>query len=98
MLADPCFTALFDTLRKSPSDPRGTPSPAESFWNTKLPGFTSLEITIGVCFASTRHGFTPDAATVGGAGRTGDCTTPLVGPPDDATPFSAVFAPILFNP
>jgi hypothetical protein len=31
MLADPCFTTSFEILFRLPSDPLGTPNPAESF-------------------------------------------------------------------
>ena len=56
---------------KLPSDPRGTPNPAEFFWNTKFPGLSSLEKTIGVLFASTSEP-APKAGACGDAARTGE--------------------------
>jgi hypothetical protein len=77
MLTDPCRTASFETLFKFPSDPLGTPSPAESFWKTKFPDLSACENTIGDLFASTSDfAAAPVAAGAAGrsAGRSGECT------------------------
>src|ERR1700733_3578270 len=100
MLAEPCLATLFETPRKSPSDPRGTPSPAEFFSNTKSPGVLSRDIAIGVWFASTIEGELFPGTSAGAAGRVGARTTPFAAAveakpvPVGAKPLPA----ILFNP
>jgi hypothetical protein len=104
MLADPRFPTSFEILFKFPSDPRGTPSPAESFWKTKFPGVLSLENTTGLAFDNTSDGLAVPATGADGAGgRSGLCTPPFVtGPvPAPAIPVPVGANPpavILFNP
>lgn len=99
MLADPCFATLFDTSFKSPSEPRGTPSPAEFFWNTKFPGCVSFDIAIGAWFASTIEGEDCPATRAGPTGRVGACNTPIAAVVEATLPVGAnPVAAILFNP
>jgi hypothetical protein len=101
MFADPCRPTSFEILFRFPSDPRGTPSPAESFWNTKFPGVLSRENTIGFAFDSTSEGLAAPATGAGGAaGRSGECI-PLFVTPVMPVPLPAGANPppaILFNP
>ena len=100
IIAAPCFATLFETSFKSPSDPRGTPSPAEFFSNTKFPGPLCLDIAIGAWFASTIEGVDCPATRAGPTGRVGACNTPFAAV-DEAMPLPVGANPvaaILFNP
>ena len=106
MLADPCRPTSLFTWCRFPSDPRGTPKPAESFSNTKFPSLSGLDITIGLSFAITSEDLVaPDVGGCGMAGRVGECivllSIPFTGiPPPPVGIFPVIMVPfvILFNP
>jgi hypothetical protein len=83
-------------LFRLPSDPLGTPNPAEFFWNTKFPGLSCLEKTIGVLFASTSEP-APTVGACGEAARNGEWTEVTPGgvacPPTLATLFNPFHVP-----